>query len=311
MLRQWCRSYSATRDFATAYLPWVAAEFSGILCVDEVYQGKIAILLAVDPCPGRFVCPSALRGSLIRVVEATEHREGPHGARTARMHRGCRRVAGDVLPDPLMRPILVEVGHVLPEHAPQVDLAQHHDVVQALAPDAAEEPRAGGVLPGRAVRRPQYRDAGGGGDAGEGRPVFAVAIADEVARPRPEGRGLAQLLGDPGIRGMARDPDVDYPARIECDDEEGVERTEEHVSDREEVAGPGLRGVVAQERRPGLVGPARRARVAHVPLDRGLGDPDAELAQRTPDPLGTPQPIRRGHLLDEGDRPGRHLRLRC
>ncbi len=49
MIRQWCRSYSATRDFATAYLPWVAAEFSGILCVDEVYQGTIAILLAVDP----------------------------------------------------------------------------------------------------------------------------------------------------------------------------------------------------------------------------------------------------------------------
>ncbi len=49
MIRQWCRSYSATRDFATEYLPWVAAEFSGILCVDEVYQGKIAILLAVDP----------------------------------------------------------------------------------------------------------------------------------------------------------------------------------------------------------------------------------------------------------------------
>ncbi len=34
-------------------------------------------------CPGRFVCPSALRGSLICVVEATEHREGPHVAHTS------------------------------------------------------------------------------------------------------------------------------------------------------------------------------------------------------------------------------------
>ncbi len=200
-------------------------------------------------CPGRFACLSVLRSSLIRVVEAAEDREGPHGAHLSRIHWGCRRVAGDVLPDPLMRPILVAVGHERPEHAPQVGLAEHHDVVQARAPDAAEEPLAGGVLPGRAVRRPQYRAAGGGGDAGAGRPVFAVAIADEGARSLPERRGLAQLLGDPGIRGMARDTDVDHPARIACADEAGVARPEEHVGDREEVAGPGLRGVVAQERR--------------------------------------------------------------
>ena len=32
---------------------WVVEEFSGILCVDEVYQDKLALLLAVDPAtPG-------------------------------------------------------------------------------------------------------------------------------------------------------------------------------------------------------------------------------------------------------------------
>ena len=36
-------------DFATDYQPWVVESFSGILCVDEVYQGKLALLLAVDP----------------------------------------------------------------------------------------------------------------------------------------------------------------------------------------------------------------------------------------------------------------------
>jgi transposase-like protein len=49
MIRQWCKTYSATLDLADDYLPWVVAEFSGILCVDEVYQGKLALLLAVDP----------------------------------------------------------------------------------------------------------------------------------------------------------------------------------------------------------------------------------------------------------------------
>ena len=48
-VRDWCRSYSQTLTFETDYQPWVVREFSGILCVDEVYQGKLALLLAVDP----------------------------------------------------------------------------------------------------------------------------------------------------------------------------------------------------------------------------------------------------------------------
>ena len=49
MIRQWCKSYAAGLDFADEYQPWVVREFSGVLCVDEVYQDKLALLLAVDP----------------------------------------------------------------------------------------------------------------------------------------------------------------------------------------------------------------------------------------------------------------------
>jgi hypothetical protein len=49
MVRLWCRAYAAEIDFAIDYQPWVVANFSGILCVDEVYQGDLALLLAVDP----------------------------------------------------------------------------------------------------------------------------------------------------------------------------------------------------------------------------------------------------------------------
>jgi transposase-like protein len=48
-IRRWCRTYGESFDFATDYQPWVVSEFSGILCVDEVYQGQLALLLAVDP----------------------------------------------------------------------------------------------------------------------------------------------------------------------------------------------------------------------------------------------------------------------
>jgi transposase len=49
MVRAWCRTYSSHLDEQASYLPWVVEEFSGILCVDEVYQGALALLLAVDP----------------------------------------------------------------------------------------------------------------------------------------------------------------------------------------------------------------------------------------------------------------------
>ncbi len=49
MVRRWCRDHARTLDFTQDYQSWVVAEFSGILCVDEVYQDRLALLLAVDP----------------------------------------------------------------------------------------------------------------------------------------------------------------------------------------------------------------------------------------------------------------------
>jgi hypothetical protein len=49
MVRLWCRAFAGQFDFAIDYQPWVIASFSGVLCVDEVYQGEVALLLAVDP----------------------------------------------------------------------------------------------------------------------------------------------------------------------------------------------------------------------------------------------------------------------
>ena len=48
-IRRWCRAASEQQNFVDDYQPWVVQEFSGVLCVDEVYQGKLALLLAVDP----------------------------------------------------------------------------------------------------------------------------------------------------------------------------------------------------------------------------------------------------------------------
>lgn len=53
MVRRWCHEYAESVDFCGDYQQWVVEEFSGVLCVDEVYQDKLALLLAVDPAvPG-------------------------------------------------------------------------------------------------------------------------------------------------------------------------------------------------------------------------------------------------------------------
>jgi transposase len=49
MIRRWCQEYAEGLDFAGDYQSWVVEEFSGVLCVDEVYQGELALLLAVNP----------------------------------------------------------------------------------------------------------------------------------------------------------------------------------------------------------------------------------------------------------------------
>lgn len=49
MIRLWCRDYTADLSLDGDYQQWITAEFSGVLCVDEVYQGRLALLLAVDP----------------------------------------------------------------------------------------------------------------------------------------------------------------------------------------------------------------------------------------------------------------------
>jgi len=49
MIRHWRRTSCASLDFVGDYQAWVVEEFSGVLCVDEVYQNTVALLVAVDP----------------------------------------------------------------------------------------------------------------------------------------------------------------------------------------------------------------------------------------------------------------------
>ena len=150
-----------------------------------------------------------------------------------------------------MGPRGVEVGDVFAQDAPQMARAQDQDMVQALAPHAAEEALAGRVLLGLTIGRAQLADASRRRDTSEGWPVLAVAIADEVARPLVERRGLAQLLGDSGVRRVTRGTDMHHATGPGRDHDEGVQGPEEQVGDgrksQAQVCAPWLWGNVAQD----------------------------------------------------------------
>ena len=170
--------------------------------------------LAFRACRGRVAHPGISRGALVRIMQAAEDRDSAHAPALPRLGRGAGGCVGGVLVQALMGPVTVVIGHVFPQRPPQVRLPEDEEMVQALPPCTAAEPLAGGVLPGRTVGRPQLRDAGGGGDAGEGRPVLAIVVADEEPGPLTERCRLAQLLGNPGVGRVARDADMRHAARI-------------------------------------------------------------------------------------------------
>ena len=46
---EWHRKSCESIDLATDYEPWVKAQFSGVLCIDEVYDGPFCLILSTDP----------------------------------------------------------------------------------------------------------------------------------------------------------------------------------------------------------------------------------------------------------------------
>src|SRR5690242_9254695 len=103
--------------------------------------------------------PSALCGTLVGVVEATEDRDRADRPRTTRQLQGGR--LGERLAEALVRPRPVEVRDVLAQHVGEVALPEDEQMIEAFAAHAAQEPLAGGIGLRRAVWRAQDRDASG------------------------------------------------------------------------------------------------------------------------------------------------------
>ena len=104
-------------------------------------------------------------------------------------------------------------------------------------------------------------------DSGERGSKFVLVIPDEVLRSRAKGSGEPSLLCGPSIGGRACHTDVDHFARVQFDDEEGEERTEEKVIHGKKVARPDLLGMSVNELPPDLSRWSCGAHSSHVLLN--------------------------------------------
>jgi hypothetical protein len=103
-----------------------------------------------------------------------------------------------------------------------------------------------------ANRREQGSDADAGGARDERVAVAAVAVADEVARLLTPRRRRDQLAPDP-LGGRVRgDVQMDDPPPLMRNEEEDIQGVEGNCRCGEEVGGPDVRCMIAEEGAPGL-----------------------------------------------------------
>ncbi len=127
---------------------------------------------------------------------------------------------------------------------------EEENVVEAFAPQGADEALDMGGRFGCQDRRPDHADTGAASDVVKGAGELAIVVPEQELRAATEGSEVAKLLDDPRGSGRHRGGGVDELPRLEVNDDEDVVAAEPEVTDLEEVAGPDRRSLLTQEGGP-------------------------------------------------------------
>ena len=106
-----------------------------------------------------------------------------------------------LLPDALMRPCPIEVGHIPIENPVELLLAQDQQVVKACLSRTPQEAFADRIGSGSVRRGVEHLNRARCRHTSETGPKFAIVIADQKSGCLPIWRGFSQLLGDQGSVG--------------------------------------------------------------------------------------------------------------
>ncbi len=205
---------------------------------------------------------------------------------------------GNLLPNALMWPCLVEIGHIGIEHALELLLVEDEEMVQAFLPHISQKAFTDSIGSWGMNRRFEDLDCARFRYTSKTRPELAIVITNQILRRLPIRRRFSQLLCRPGIGRRACHANMDDLASFQFDDEEGKEGAKEEIGDLEEIAGPDVRCVIAEKRAPLLPSWLVSANRPHVLLDCPLADMHAQFQQFPANALCAPEPIVRRHLSD-------------
>jgi len=192
---------------------------------------------------------------------------------------------------------MVVVVQVPPEDAAQRGFADDDHMIQALAPDRADDPLDVGPLPGRPRCAEHFLDAEFLDLLGEVVAEDAVAVPQEIAWRGIPRKGLPELLGGPFCGGVRRDAEVQDPAALVGQHQEHIQNLKPDRRHGEEVDRHHGLEVILQEGAPRL---GRRLPVpGHVLADAGFPDVDTELEQFAVNAGSTPERVVPAHPANQ------------
>ena len=114
--------------------------------------------------------------------------------------------------DPLMRSSMVEVCHILIEHALELPLVKDQDMIKAFLSHTSQEAFADRIGSWRMIRRFENLNRTRCRHASKARPKFAIVITNQILRRLPIRGSFSEVLRDPGIGRRSGDSDMDYLA---------------------------------------------------------------------------------------------------
>ncbi len=150
-------------------------------------------------------------------------------------------------------------------------------MIQTLSSDTPQKAFTDRIGSRRVIRCFENLDAACCCDTSETGSKLAIIITNEIRGSLSIWSRLSQLLCRPRVGRRPRHADMDDLPRIQFNDEEGKERTEQEISDVQEIAGPDLSPMIVQKRPPALPHWARRTPTPRVLLDRSFTDTDIEF----------------------------------
>ena len=155
--------------------------------MDEVHQLDARTHGPASDCPA------------VVMVQPTHDWKSDHLVPCILSGRDRAALFGDLLPNPLMRPYLVEVHHIGIEDALELPLMQDQQVVQTFLPYTPQEALADGIGSWSLIGSFEHLNRTGCRYTSEAGPEFAVVITNQVLGCLSIWGRFSQLLRHPGI----------------------------------------------------------------------------------------------------------------